>query len=494
MRMARILFVVENRIQDPIGVMQLSSILKNDGHQIDLAGYKNDNVYEKVDSFKPDIIGYSIITKIEALFELNRNLKKEFKFFSVWGGSYPTFFPEIIEYKGVDAVVKGEAETSIKKVIERMSPGIYDVEPLVEDLDSLPLPDRGLNDLSTLNPKIANFRNVFFNRGCPYGCTFCFEHYKRAIYKNKGKFIRYKSVDKTIEEIKLIEKILPIEYRKFIRVRDSIFSLNKKWTIEFLEKLKEETRTPLELNCRADLIDEEIAQAIGKSNIFAVKMSVETGDDNLNLNVLKKGFDSKVVLKACEILRRYKVDFMLGNMIALPDEKPQKALKTLKINVKCKPRFSSTFIFMPYPRTTLAEYCYKKGLIDTPLPNVPESYHSLSILNFSEEEKRQFQRIHDLFPIIAYFRFLYPMARFLIYLPLDEIYLRINYAFSKVYKKYLLTPRRLSSFFEMTLFFKFIFYSFRNITTLFLKNFFRFIRRSTHGDNLKLSKETIVED
>lgn len=473
----KILFVVNNRIQDPIGVMQLSSILKCDGHQIDLVAYQNDDVYERVKSFKPDIIGYSVMTGSEDKFlQLNRNLKSDFKFLSVWGGPHPTFFPEIINERGVDIVVRGEAEISIKKVLISMLPGVYEVETLIEDLDTLPLPDRGLNDLSSLDSRISNFRTVVFNRGCPYHCSYCFEYSKRSLYKGKGKYLRFKNISKAVEEIKLIEKTVPKEYREYIDIRDSTFIINKKWAIEFLTVSKKETTTPLTLNVRADLIDLEIAEALKNSNVFAVTMGVESGDDYLNSHVLKKGFCSKDIIDACKILRKVKVDYFFDNIIAIPGEKPQQALKTLALSVKCRPKFSSAMIFMPYPRTALTEYAYNKGLITNRFPKISsETYHTSSLLNFSKEEIQEFKRLHDLFPIVTQFGFLFPFINFLLRLPLDELYERTYYAFNRAFKRVCMSPNKISAIHKFIPSSKFCVYFFRNVLSIIYKANYRTI-------------------
>lgn len=459
--------------------MQLSSILKCDGHQIDLVAYQNDDVYEKVKSFKPDIIGYSVITGTQnKLLELNRNLKDNFKFFSVWGGPHPTFFPELIEKEGVDAVVRGEAEISIKKILSTMSKGVYEVESLVEDLDVLPLPDRELNDLSLLDPNLSSFRTVFFNRGCPYNCSFCFEYTKRSLYKGKGKYLRFKSVDKAIEELQLIKEKISPRYREYIDIRDSTFILDKKWATEFLIKAKKEINIPLFINARANLINEEIAEVLKNSNVFAVTLGVESGDDYINSSVLKKNLCAKDIINATKILKRFKMDYYLDNILAIPGEKPKDAIKTLALNVKCKPRISSAMIFYPYPRTALTEYAYENGYLDNRFPEVlTETYHASSILNFPEEEKKQFKRLHDLFPVIVNFSFLLPLTRILIRLPLDAIYEKVYFAFNKAFKRVYLSPKKISVIYRLILLSKFAYYFFRNILAMVYKGTRRIIQR-----------------
>jgi hypothetical protein len=47
-------------------------------------------------TFKPDIVGYSIVTyDYPSHVALNRELKREFDFYAMFGGLHPTFMPEM---------------------------------------------------------------------------------------------------------------------------------------------------------------------------------------------------------------------------------------------------------------------------------------------------------------------------------------------------------------------------------------------------------------
>lgn len=453
----KILFIVNSRNWDPLGVMQLSSILKQNGHVIDMVGVENDDVYKKVDSFRPDIIGFSAMSSnFSKLLKVNQDLKNNFNFFSIWGGPHPTFFPEIIEEKSIDAIVRGEAEVSIKKVITEMRKGIYEVENLVEDLDSLPLPDRELNDVLSLDPEYS-IRGAVFVRGCPYQCTFCFEHLKKEIYKDKGKYIRYKNVTRAIEEIKDIEVKTPQEHRRYIVIRDATFNLNKKWALDFLRMAKKEINTPLNINLRADLVDEEIAQVISDSPVFSVTIGMETGDDYINSVVLKKGQTSKEFIRGTKILRKYKISMFFDTMMALPHETPRLALKTYQLALKCKPKHISIYAFNPYPRLKLTEYAHNKGYLGTSFVNAP-GYHFTSTLNFSKKEKLQFDRLHHMASVAYHFRVPSLFVWLFMNLPFDKVYQGLALAYSKSIKKTYLSPKRLSLFSESILLIKFIYW------------------------------------
>ena len=118
--------------------------------------------------------------------------------FSVFGGPHPTFFPEMIEKEGVDAVCIGEGEYAMLELMNRLEQGkpaddIQNfwiksngttkknmVRPLIEDLDELPFLDRELMYEGDKDLKLSRNKGFFAGRGCPYRCTYCFNHTHRV--------------------------------------------------------------------------------------------------------------------------------------------------------------------------------------------------------------------------------------------------------------------------------------------------------------------------
>ena len=64
--MSKILFIQDSIINESIGIMQLSSYLKINGHQVALAllsDHKNfDTLLLEINNFNPDLIGFSVMT------------------------------------------------------------------------------------------------------------------------------------------------------------------------------------------------------------------------------------------------------------------------------------------------------------------------------------------------------------------------------------------------------------------------------------------------
>ncbi|HEC80297.1 MAG TPA: hypothetical protein ENI43_03475, partial [Firmicutes bacterium] len=113
----RVLFVLkEVGLTEPLGVMYLSSSLRQAGHQTKSVQFERVmNPFSIIRDYKPEVIAYSVTTGFHSYFiELNREIKEKYPgFISLFGGPHPTFFPEIINDDGVDAICVGEGERAV---------------------------------------------------------------------------------------------------------------------------------------------------------------------------------------------------------------------------------------------------------------------------------------------------------------------------------------------------------------------------------------------
>ena len=154
-----VLFVTKEFDVEPLGIMYLSSVLKEAGHQVDIAIAKD--VFTEMERFKPHIVGFSVMTGSQDIFiKLSREIKKKFNTLTLMGGPHPTFFPEVIEEPGLDMICIGEGEGAMVDLANRMERGepVTDIEnlwikkdgniykngirPFISDLGTIPFPDR----------------------------------------------------------------------------------------------------------------------------------------------------------------------------------------------------------------------------------------------------------------------------------------------------------------------------------------------------------------
>jgi len=204
--MVRIAFVQNVYMEYP-GIMYLASLLKYKGNEVEVfIGGNIGHLANEIRNFNPDIVGFSCTTGIHQFaLKIARAIKSCTKAITVFGGPHPTFFPEIIKEDVVDVVCMGEGEGALSDLADAVNRKIEirkifncwikqgsqiiknDVRPLIEDLDSLPFPDRSI--YYHKYPFMNRSQKVFIaGRGCPYKCTYCFNQSMQRLYKGLRSF------------------------------------------------------------------------------------------------------------------------------------------------------------------------------------------------------------------------------------------------------------------------------------------------------------------
>jgi radical SAM superfamily enzyme YgiQ (UPF0313 family) len=450
----RIQFLLKNTgMVERLGIMTLSSVLKDQGHEVKLLlseELSEEDIVENVKFFKPKILAYSVMTG-EHIYhiELNQMIRSHYNnALSVFGGPHPTYSPEMVEKDYVDAICRGEGEIYFLQLIKKLEQGkdYYDTPnfwfkkkdgsivknkmgSLVKDLDVAPAPDRKLMYEADSSLRARGTKLFMSTRGCPYQCTYCFNHAYNALTKGHGEMIRSRSVDSIIKEIKEVKDNY---FMDRVNIDDDIFLLKPKgWLEEFAEKYPKEIGLPLFCNVRPETVNEKTGYLLKKMNCTHVAMGIECGNNEVAGKILKRNTTNERIIESVGILKKNKIKVMTQNLIGLPVPNPTEVdYDTLDFNIKLKPYFAWSSILYPYPGTEIGTAATKKGYFDANYEKVKISNKSESNLRFSDEkQKRQVNNFHKLFSIIVQFPFLRPFTNFLISLPLSYLYLWIYFAF-----------------------------------------------------------------
>jgi len=449
----RLLFIVRQVAYEPQGILHLSSVLKQAGHEVRLCIADQEHPSKAVKEFKPGIVGYSVITGSQRYYlDLNRELKESFDVFSIFGGPHPTFFPEMIEEEGVDGICIGEGEGAVLDLAAalengRLEPNIRNwwfklngevvrnpVRPLIEDLDTLPFPDRDLvygQHRPTRNSKIKHF---FGGRGCPYDCTYCFNHALFEIYKGQGKRVRKRSVDVVLDEVDDVRQRYPLSFVVFL---DDTFIIRNDWIEEFATKYPRRVGLPFYCNVRANLVTEELVQRLREAGCVSTGMGVEAGNDRIRNEILQRNMSKEEILSACQMLQAAGINVMATNMLGLPTGGLDDDLQTLRLNIQCRPAFGMAYIFQPYPRTQLGELARREGLMEGTFDDISVSAWDNSVLRFPPHEKRQIENLQKLFAVTVEWPWLLPLVHRLLRLPKNRIFWLVH----KLWKGYTIARR-----------------------------------------------------
>jgi len=370
------------------GLASLSACLKQQGHKVCLF-----HITEKLplnqflDAFKSkysdaNVVGFSSTSNVfPYVDEFSIALKKTFpKIVTICGGPQPTLLPkETLESPGLDIICRGEGEFAMLELCQRLESGtditsiqglgikqgqqIYSNPPRspIQDLDSLPYPDRELFDYERSVDKIMNHLACMGSRGCAYNCTHCCNHAFRELYPNGSAYVRFKSPNRLIAEIK--QALLQYPEIKLISFDDDILLLKKNWYSEFLEKYKNEIHKPFTCNTRFELIHNEVLDKLKEAGCHRIHIGLESGNQYIRTEILNRKQTTQMILSTGQIIEQKQMPLSLYNMVGIPYETPAAALDTVKLNARLKACRMQVSIFYPYPATDLYVLCQNKGFL-----------------------------------------------------------------------------------------------------------------------------------
>jgi radical SAM superfamily enzyme YgiQ (UPF0313 family) len=449
-----LLFIVKEVDNEPQGILLISSVLKQAGHRVSLVVATEEDPVEAAVRLKPDVVGYTVYTGPHTWYlELNRRIRAQLPgVFSIFGGPHPTFFPEMIEREGVDAICIGEGEyatldlmnalqrngsdsAGVSGAVTLADPAIANwwfklngevvrnsLRPLLtgEELDALPFADRELLYAAHAQSRNTKIKPFITGRGCPYDCAFCFNKAYSDLYGGKGRRFRRRSPDNVIRELKEVASRHDV---RFVLFMDDTFILQDGWLKEFMTRFRDEVGLPFWCQVRANLVTDEKIALFKDAGCVSVSFGLEAGNDELRNAVLNRNMSREEILGAAEILRRYDIAFMTNNMLGLPTGNLETDFETLELNAQCQPAYANVFLFQPYPKTALGEWAYEHGWMMGSFDDLSGSVSDDTVIMFgSEAEKRQIENLQKLFALGVEFPRLLPLIRRLIRLPSNQLF------------------------------------------------------------------------
>ena len=441
----RILFIVKNLYtMERLGVMYLSSLARGMDWQTDLLvadDMKYRDLLSRINRSRPDILGFSVMTpEYPAIRGLAVRLREDTSCFMLFGGPHPTFNQEMIHQPFVDGILFGEGEISFPRFLDRFAcredysrtGGMHfrrngevilnSPAPLLEDLDHIPFPDRDLMSKGTALHRDYRSHIFFSSRGCPYRCTYCFNHKYNALFGSCGKIVRRRSVDNLLEEIALTKSRY---WTEFAYIDDDIFTLaGRSWLEEFAERFPREIGVPFYCNVHVKTVTEEKLRLLANAGCRVICFGIETGDEAVSRDLLRRDISNDEIMDLSRLLHEYGIRFITQNMLALPVDHPlQVDLRTLDLNIRCRPGLALSQLFFPLPGTDLANYSEQRGYWRAGLDPLPDRTNSYSALLFPDpSEKERVERLQKLFGLVAAFPILRQLLPLLIRLPLDRTY------------------------------------------------------------------------
>lgn len=411
----RVLFFV-NTDAMPMGIAYISAVLKKAGHQTfgvngEYEPFKEEYIIDKLKEIKPDMVFLSIMyTLVEDTYMQIAKWVKEYdkNIFVLAGGIGCTMNPDrIIANENVDAICMGEGEIPVLELVNKLknNQDITSINNLwikkggktyknpfgnlVEDVDSIPFPDRDIFKIPNLTDYV-----VLSTRGCPFKCTYCFNHTFQKMFKGKGNYVRRRSPENFIAELaELKQKYHP----KSINIHDDTFIIDINWIKKFCELYKQEKiGIPFSIFTHPSTLNEEVLPMLKDAGLRLIRSGLESGDAQMRLNVLKRHVDDESMLKFFKRVKDQGIPLKIFNMIGLPGDTKDTIYKTILFNLKIRPDVPHFSYFQPFPNTEIYDYCKEKGLLKNIGISDVTGFHSYPSIETGYLNKRQVQKLYQI--------------------------------------------------------------------------------------------------
>lgn len=359
-------------INPPLGIMYLSSAAKRRGHEVKIldalgeapkkitaynkfeySGMRFSEIVKQCRGF--DIVGITNLFSYSfpIVSALSSEIKKKFDIPIVAGGAHASALPDYsLRHSEIDYVFLGEAEESFIELVEAIEQN-KTIEAIrgvgykkdgrviingglrfVEDLDSLPFPDReGINleiystEKEGHGPVKGRWTSILSSRGCPYKCTYCTS-------PNFNNRYRSRTPENFVAEIE--ECVNKYGINEFL-IEDENFTLEKKRVIKICKLLLKKgihIKWQLPNGIRSCVTDMEVLRFMKQTGCTYLCIAPESGSPRIVQDVMKKNLDLRRVLQFAGDCTRLGIKTGAFFIIGFPDEKKEDIKMTLRYALK----------------------------------------------------------------------------------------------------------------------------------------------------------------
>ena len=385
---------------ESLAISMLSAIAKKEGHDVKLIHiptifkdgltrefkrlanlFSNDKeIFKQLKAYQPDLIAFSVAT-----FDYQRALHyaEIFKMICpnakiVFGGIHVSCVPEVvIANEFIDYIVIGEGEIAFSAIIKHIEKG-NSSEPIIntwykskdntiikgkqvgfiQDLDSLPHFDKEIwKEVSPLK----SYYMTMTSRGCPYNCSYCFNHFFRDIPDEKSNYIRRRSVKHVMEELAIAKEKYNINTIEFW---DDIFIFDKKWLREFLDAYKKEIGLPFKCYIHVNLFDEDIAIQLKNAGCKWVDFGIQNINEEYRKKYLKRNETNANIINALKILKKHKIVSFADYIIDLPGDKIEHYEEARLFFIENMPDIIEPYWMSYHPQTEIIEKGFEHNILN----------------------------------------------------------------------------------------------------------------------------------
>lgn len=336
-------------------------------------------IVEEVHETRPDLVAFSIVTpNLPWSLEIAAGIKAGRDVPIVFGGIHPSVARDrLLRNPQVDYAIVGEGEQAMLDLVQAVGAG--DAErlraipnlcmrangsvranpprPLVQDLDTLPFPDKDL-----FYRHVAGYAHCYKTaaaRGCMHRCTFCYHSWWRELYRNAGTYVRRRSVDAVIEELKEARRRYGCE---IVRFNDEDLLHHKEWFLAFAERYASEVALPFWCYTHPASVDEERVAALRRAGCYRTEMGVQAIRPGTK-RTLGREETLDQTRRAIGLLRRSGITLAADNLFYVPGQTEEEIVELARFYNENRVDITQNLALHYFPGIPIIRTALEKGIL-----------------------------------------------------------------------------------------------------------------------------------
>ncbi len=334
-------------------------------------------MFDMLDDFQPDVIVFSVVTNTFPWFvKTGQALRKRTKAFIIAGGIHITSVPEnVLKHEFVDAIIRGEGEEAFIKLLDSLQSGSLDhslpnlgireengvrlnpLLPLIQDLDSLPFPDKDIYAGTSIDS--TQVYTIMASRGCPYNCSFCNNNLLRRLYGAKG-YVRMRSVENVIDELSCAKRHFRARRVNFF---DEVHGIERKWFEDFAEQYRSRIALPYLACTNPNIVTDDYASLLADSGCVKVDLGVQTINEVKRREIYHRHESNDRIRAAIETLKKHGIVVAAENITNFPGETEEDMVEMARFYNTTRPDILKVFWLRYYPATEIIDIAMRHGVL-----------------------------------------------------------------------------------------------------------------------------------
>lgn len=372
------------------GIRTIATRLRNEGHEITCIFYKTssyidgawttkdiEGIVREVEGSAPELVAIGLRSPFRLLgIELCKELKQTMSSTPiVIGGHHPTIMPEDC-LTFADAACVGEGDHAMSELASKGFDRISEIasfypnpmRALNQDLDSIPFPWYEHEDNIYLGSSIDYMATdapvglmLMSARGCFFSCSFCFNESIKPLCKNLGRYVRRRSVDNVLEELRLIKLFFP--KLKSFPFADNVFTFGPRWVDEFCEKIKD---YDIQFRCFSHfhMVNTPMLKKLVDVGLNCVTVGFQHGSQKLRKDIFNRHETNVDIIEGSKILADLGITVRYDLITETPYEDSWDIVAEKELlETMAKPFTVRRFRLRYYPQTSLTKRLLADNLI-----------------------------------------------------------------------------------------------------------------------------------